>query len=552
MDSIETKKRRLEQRPMDKLADAVRTLKKESPVVYASVYIDDDGHPKTDQKYIYWKKHEQARSWEVAIRSIYGKHESFGTFELWQFAEALSMAQLAKDRFVSDIKQKYKDVLSLPEFSGLEYGDPKGSQEAEFNVVYWVPSFFKKMMPTRKVRGKTNWHTACKTCSSMAVPPGNRQSAVFCIAHGGGCPHSRHFNTCLSCNPKSKHSVNCCAVCAIRIDAKRHVTKDGNGICPTCEEHQKAEAAAAGAPPPPTNKRWEDVVLDKLEVLVVDSNGDRIPWEMRDDMRSALGSLVKTDTDGKRTRGSRGDASCGTTTFRRPDLLYLVREPTYGRIVAALSVEVDEDSHESRKIECENGKVDDTFQALQKLAAREGVSNASFTGVRGDASLIYYQVFKMNPNACDVKPPVKLEDRIAHMAAECRAFLTRDPAEYQTMPESERMVPHVKCMFYHSKAVSEEGTNFLEHFPTLVPNWDYQGNDTVATTTAAMNPVVKPVVETPSGGSSSSDVPVAESSSKATGKRKMPPSAPAPRRVYDSDEDDDDEGVYPMSRKRRE
>lgn len=351
--------------------------------------------------------------------------------------------------------------------------------------------------------------------------------------------------------PSIAKLVKYCSSCRNPLTQLRFETKGGNGLCATCEEHQKAEAVAAGAPPPPKNKRWEDVVLDKLEVLVVDFNGDRIPWEMRDDMRSALGGLVKTDTDGKRARGSRGDASCGTTTFRRPDLLYLVREPMYGRIVAALSGEVDEHSHDGREIECERGKVDDTFQALQKLAASEGVSKASFTGVRGDASLIYYQVFKMNPNACDVKPPVKLDDRVAHMAAECRAFLTRDPAEYQAMPESERMVPHVKCMFYHSKAVSKEGINYLEHFPTLVPNWDYQGNDTVATTTAAMNPVVKPVVKTSSGSSSSSsDVPVVESSSKATGKRKMPHSVPVPRRVYDSDdEEEDEEDLYPMLQK---
>jgi hypothetical protein len=97
--------------------------------------------------------------------------------------------------------------------------------------------------------------------------------------------------------------------------------------------------------------------------------------------------------------------------------------------------------------------------------------------VRADARLIYYQVFKINPDACDVKPPIKRDERIEVLAAECRKFLQRDPAEYQALSAAgECLVPHVKCFYYNSKATSEEGKVYLDEFPKLVPQWDWQGN----------------------------------------------------------------------------
>tara|TARA_B100001057_G_scaffold384866_1_gene391459 strand:- start:163 stop:315 length:153 start_codon:yes stop_codon:yes gene_type:complete len=37
-------------------------------------------------------------------------------------------------------------------------------------------------------------------------------------------------------------------------------------------------------------------------------------------------------------------------------------------------------------------------------------------------------------------------------------------------------VPHVECFYYHSKAKSHEGDVYLDEYPKLVPNWDWQGN----------------------------------------------------------------------------
>ena len=101
--------------------------------------------------------------------------------------------------------------------------------------------------------------------------------------------------------------------------------------------------------------------------------------------------------------------------------------------------------------------------------------------MRGDAECVYYGVFKFNPNACDAKPSVKLDDRIAVLARACSAFLSRDPKEYKAMPIEERSVPHVTTFYYHSKAMScdapeDPSKNFLEEFPKLAPNWAWHGN----------------------------------------------------------------------------
>jgi len=228
----------------------------------------------------------------------------------------------------------------------------------------------------------------------------------------------------------------------------------------------------------------EDIVFDTLLPQIVDADGDVVAPELRDDFSNVIGSLYEETIDGggrKLRKRKRGKEDCSTTTFRRPDSLFVRRDPMTGHIVAVLSVEVDEDCHVTRKFSCETGKVEDTFQAIQKLAGGEGASAASRTGVRADAECVYYAVYKLNPNACDAKPFVKLEDRIAVLARACSAFMSRDPEEYKAMAIEERAVPHVKTFYYHSKASSAEtggepSKNFLDEFPKLAPNWAWHGN----------------------------------------------------------------------------
>jgi hypothetical protein len=209
-------------------------------------------------------------------------------------------------------------------------------------------------------------------------------------------------------------------VCASQITGKRTEKRGGNGLCAECEKRKTSEAAASGSAPPEKGKRWEDHVLDKLIPKVVDSEfGVPFQFEMRDSMSHMLGS------NGKRRRGE-----CDTTKQRRPDLLYLVREPERGRIVAALKIGVDEHSHDGYDPECESGKIDDQFQALQQLAAKEGAATGAVA--RFDAQMIYCTFLKFNPNACDVTPAIKLDDRIEVLAKRCSAFLNTRSASSTT------------------------------------------------------------------------------------------------------------------------
>jgi hypothetical protein len=378
-----------------------------------------------------------------------------------------------------------KRKAANPLLDGLERA-PKAEDALEKTVYWHVNKDTKpRYVPYRAMKSGKRYQIACETCNKQAFPNAQGERPRFCISHGGGgattCKCGRKRSTCRECNPNVTNMVTNCYSCGARLYVKRKTTKGGNGLCSMCDAHLNKQAAASGSAPPPKGKKTEDVVLDKLELLVVDADGDLIKPEMRDDFSNALGSLfedVLVDGGGRKLRKrKRGQEDCETTTFRRPDMLYVVRGRENGRIVAALSVEVDEDSHRGRKFSCETGKVEDTYQALQKLAAGEGASRLSHTGARADAQLIYYQVFKINPDACDVKPPIKCDDRIKVLAKACREFLTRDPAEYQALSAAgECLVPHVKCFYYHSKAKSEEGTVYLDEFPKLVPQWDWQGN----------------------------------------------------------------------------
>jgi hypothetical protein len=433
---------------------------------------------------VYWVKREQ--KWRFAITNrLTGERSCTKRYkdEDECFREYTAAKARETAAFEAEIaKRKAANRL----LDGLERA-PAKAEDAEKGKVYYHVHKDTKYAPHRVVRSGKKYQIACETCNQRAVPNAKGERPRFCISHGGGdggasarCKCGRERSRCRECNPNITNVVSNCHSCGARLAHKRITTNGGNGLCSACDAHFAEKAAASGSAPPPKGKRTEDVVLDKLELLVVDDDGDRIVPEMRDDFSNALGSLfedVLVDGGGRKLRKrKRGQEDCETTTFRRPDMLFVVRERENGRIVAALSVEVDEDSHKGRKFGCETGKVEDTYQALQKLAAGEGASRLSHTGARADAQLIYYQVFKINPDACDFGT-FKRDDRIAVLAAECCKFLTRDPAEYQALSAAgECLVPHVKCFYYHSKAASEEGKVFLDEFPKLVPQWDWQGN----------------------------------------------------------------------------
>ena len=285
---------------------------------------------------------------------------------------------------------------------------------------------------------------------------------IFCLSHGGGCPHGRKWQVCRTCNRNITKNAACCSKCGQELSHKRCERSGGTGICTNCEQQSRNEAAENGSEPPPKAKRWEDVVFDALIPLVVDSEGHVIPYEARDDMANMLGS------DKRRRRGE-----CSTDHQRRPDLYYVVRDAD-AHIVAALFVEVDEDSHTSRDPACEAGKVDETFQSILKLAQEEGKARLAAART-GEIHTPFVSFFKFNPNACDAPGGIiRLDERIRVLAAQCRRFLNTPPEAFHQLSDAGHCVtPHVGCLYYHTKRGGVHLAYFDEH---AVGAWAWHEN----------------------------------------------------------------------------
>jgi hypothetical protein len=266
-------------------------------------------------------------------------------------------------------------------------------------------------------------HVACRVSDS-----------VFCHAHGGA-PKAGE-------GPLSSY----CSVCrTIVLDAKRKVRHGGSGMCVTCEAHRKAEAAANGATAPiKADERWEEVVFKKLLPLITYADGTPFPPDQRDERKGGGLGTPKTE---KRRR------ECDTTTNRFPDCLWILRDER-ARAVLVVIVEVDEHSHTDRDPECETGKIDDTFEALQNKLAKEGAARGAVA--RHDAEMVPIVTIRMNPNAYD-KKRVKLADRVKAVAAVVRAYLHMDA---ETRDALQTHAPIVHVMYYHSK----KGAKHLAHY----------------------------------------------------------------------------------------
>jgi hypothetical protein len=438
---------------------------------------------------VHW--HEAAQKWRGACYDRLASKEVNTSYFATE-AETVAALAVLRDHvnaaFEAEMQRRYAAAAeSTPNLRNLPRAPAKAS-DAEVGTVYWHVVKQTDYAPYRAVWGGKQYQIACAECPQQAQAGVKGETPTHCMQHGGGaaarCIHQRARSKCLHCNPKVLKCVTNCDNCGNRLSTKRMRSNGGNGMCAMCEDHARAQAAESGSAPPAKSRRWEDVVFDALLPLIVDADGDVVAPELRDDFSHTLGSLYEEAVDGggrKLRKRKRGKEDCDTITFRRPDAMFVKRDPDTSRIVAVLAVEVDEDCHVTRKFSCETGKVEDTFQAVQKLAAGEGASAASRTGVRHDAELVYFATFKFNPNNFDAKPPVKLDDRIAVLARACSAFLARPAAEYAAMPLATRAVPHVTTFFYHSKACSleapdEPSKNFLLEFPKLEPDWAWHGN----------------------------------------------------------------------------
>jgi len=325
---------------------------------------------------------------------------------------------------------------------------PKHAADAEPQTAYYGEKGYgakgepKVFGPTRLVRaasksepGGFHYSLCCiatldsgAPCTAKATTDGKH-----CKRHGGGFKVGEATGSgfCTHCK-------------TMALAPKRRPKHGGNGLCPTCETQLKAEAAANGHGGPTTSQRWEDVVFEKLLPLVTYSDGTPFPPDQRDERK---GGGLGTSKAQKRRR------ECETTTNRFPDALWVLRDED-GRVVLVVIVEVDEHSHTDRDPECESGKIEDTFQAVQERSKHEGAARGS--AGRVDAKMVPIVTMRFNPNAYD-KAIVKLDDRIRVLADLTNSHLHMNAAAIAKL-KTEAPILHV--LYYHSK----EGAKNLAHY----------------------------------------------------------------------------------------
>lgn len=433
----------------------------------------------------------KTKKWTVALKDVLKRTQSGAAKNIFSGSFLLEADAIAAKRALeAKIDAHYWTTVEAwarddPLTKDLPLA-PANAADSVRRTVYWRPNRDNGHRPHRVVtisdgkRGAT-WYPACDKCPSRANPMlRKKKNLCFCTTHmqeddRASVASYNQSRADVTVNENAGARTDVCSRCAIvQLNTKRRESNGGCGLCAGCEAIVKQEASANGSSAPlPASKRWEDVVLDKLIPLVGE------PIEMRDEPKAMLGELRKRGGIGtRRHRKSRADEpGCDTSHQRRPDLLYVLRHPKTARIVACVSVEVDEHSHIDRETRCEKSKVDDTREAIHAWGQREGFTDDRAGHARPDIAAPFYYVFKLNPNACDCSPVVRLDDRIALVAKRVKAVFALDRDELlQRALQSESMVPIVECFFHHSAKAAHHLAAFAEQGAS--GNWDYRGNVT--------------------------------------------------------------------------
>ena len=266
----------------------------------------------------------------------------------------------------------------------------------------------------------------------------------YCITHGGGTRLGEPAaNKCCSCN-------------GIQISLKRRQCNGGNGLCCHCENRKKQEAAENGHEGPAPSKRWEEVFFEMVLPLVTYADGTPFPPDQRD---ARKGGGLGTPGTVKRRR------ECNTTTNRYPDDLH-VRRDEEARALLVIDAEADENSHTKCTPTCESGKIDDSFQAVQKALAFEGAARDSRVG-RADAAMVPFIVIRANTNAYD-GGRVPLKERAAVVGRLMNYYAHMPPEDVAKL---QTHAPIVHVLYYHSK----EGGRNLAHYAEKAAEagWEY-------------------------------------------------------------------------------
>ena len=410
------------------------------------------GAPHSDLPGVSWNAQKSKWRGQVRDRSVrYGKQSKQIFVGLFADAQACADATATKQAEVdaANAQKLHAMAQELEHTRGLPLR-PKNSADAQPETAYYGEKRHsakggepKDFGPTRLVRttdksapGGFEFSPCCRANLDSGAPCTSRakHDAKHCLQHGGG--------------PKvGEGEAGFCTHCkTTQISQKR---RRGNGLCPTCEAQLKAEADANGYEGPLKSLRWEERVFNLLLPLLTYADGTPFPPEQRD---ARKGGGLGTSRTQKRSR------ECDTTTNRFPDGLWVLRDED-GHIVLLVIVEVDEDSHGNRDPTCESGKVDDTFEALQKVVLKEGARRGAVA--RHDAHMVPVVLLRINPNAYDGLR-TKLKDRVQAVADLFHRYAHMPAAERAALPTH---APIVHILYYHSK----DGAKNLAHLAQKAP-----------------------------------------------------------------------------------
>jgi hypothetical protein len=239
-----------------------------------------------------------------------------------------------------------------------------------------------------------------------------------------------------------------CQLCGVK-QLSLKLQRQGVRYCATCQP----DAVKAAS----TEKMFFDAYLP----LITHADGTVRPHDQRDQRKNGGLGTIK----GKRKR------ECDTSSKYYPDCLHLDRDEL-AHITLSLITECDENSHPEKYNytgSCEGERIDGLFQSIQQLGAHEFASRGARAG-RHDAQMFPIVVLKVNPDACDVKPAIKVETRIRMAANLANHYLQMDAAARAALPTDR---PIVHCLYYHSK----HGAHILDHFDAnATDKWDWRGN----------------------------------------------------------------------------
>lgn len=384
--------------------------------------------------------------------------------------EALKIEIHAKKaRMLHDLAQKLPHTRDLPPC-------PANARDAQPGVVYYGEARFKAndafelgFRPERYRRegagenrfqfkvcchhgvGSTNACTQGATRSTKGAP------AIYCIKHGGTCPHGKQLKFCNECTPNlDGKKASKCSMCRDKLlGIDRRLSKGGCGMCVPCEamvnaERAAEEAAKMGKPPPAAAKKQKILKKHEIEML------------QRLVLSGYVESFTKgmTPNPGEFTREHFFDYRCALAAdfkYGEKQMAYVdfVVHPKQGGKLVFIEIDEDEHNHFKYSTLCDSTRM---WNVVESIGLNfSGDVSVLWLRVNPDAPFsIGDAVHKLsNTERCnavcalldaiagkETDPPMQVAYAFYQMRADCRAKVLDDPDYHPLVKDGTLTLTH--------------------------------------------------------------------------------------------------------------